>query len=385
MNIDDILKIAIAMDASDVHLKAGGRPLLRVNGVLIPLEQFPPLSPKDTEALADQMMTESQQKRFKQDLDLDLAYSLSGFGRFRGSVFQQRGSVAIALRSIPFEIKPIRELYLPKVIEKIAGFERGLVLVTGSTGSGKTTTLASIIDHINTYRRKHIITIEDPIEFLHKDKKSTICQREVGWDVQDFPRGLRSALREDPDIILVGEMRDIDTIGTALMAAETGHLVISTVHTLDAPETVNRIVSVFPPHQQRQVRIQLASILTAVISMRLIQRLDGKGRVPAVEVMITTPYIRDCILERDKTALIRDTIASGVSQYGMQTFDQSLYYLFKEGYISFEEGILHSTSPDNFRLRVQGIQSASDMAMEEMEKKMGRTVGPEADKNKGRP
>ena len=385
MNIDDILKVALAMDASDVHLKAGGRPLVRVNGLLIPLEPFPPLSPKDTEALADQIMTESQQKRFRQDLDLDLAYSLSGYGRFRGSIFQQRGSVAIALRSIPFEVKSIRELHLPEVIEKIAGFERGLVLVTGSTGSGKTTTLASMIDHINTHRRKHIITIEDPIEFLHKDKKSTICQREVGWDVQDFPRGLRSALREDPDIILVGEMRDMDTIETALLAAETGHLVISTVHTLDAPESVNRIVSVFPPHQQRQIRIQLASILTAVISMRLIQRLDGKGRVPAVEVMITTPYIRDCILERDKTALIRDTIASGVSQYGMQTFDQSLYYLFKGGYISFEEGILHSTSPDNFRLRVQGIQSMSDIALEDMERKMSRIGGPEAEKKKGRP
>jgi twitching motility protein PilT len=385
MHIDDILKIALAMDASDVHLKAGGRPLVRVNGILNSLERFPPLSPMDTEALAGQIMNESQQKRFSQDLDLDLAYSLSGYGRFRGSVFQQRGTVAISLRSIPFEIKPIRELHLPEVIEKIAGSERGLVLVTGSTGSGKTTTLASIIDHINTYQRKHIITIEDPIEFLHIDKKSTICQREVGCDVQDFPRGLRSALREDPDIILVGEMRDIDTIGTALTAAETGHLVISTVHTLDAPETVNRIMSVFPPHQQRQVRIQLASILTAVISMRLIQRLDGKGRVPAVEVMITTPYIRDCILDRDKTALIRDTIASGVSQYGMQTFDQSLYHLYKKGYISFEEGLIHSTSPDNFRLRIQGIQSTSDIAMEEMERKMSLALGPEAEKKKERP
>jgi len=385
MNIDDILKSAIAMDASDIHLKAGGRPLVRVNGILIPLEPFSELSPKDTEALADQIMNDSQRRRFKQDLDLDLAYNLSGCGRFRGSVFQQRGSVAIALRSIPFEVKSIRELRLPEVIEKIAGFERGLILVTGSTGSGKTTTLASIIDHINAHRRKHIITIEDPIEFLHEDKKSTICQREVGWDVQDFSRGLRSALREDPDIILVGEMRDLDTIETALTAAETGHLVISTVHTLDAPETVNRIVSVFPPHQQRQVRIQLAGILAAVISMRLIQCMDGKGRVPAVEVMITTPYIRDCILDRDKTALIRETIASGVSQYGMQTFDQSLYHLFKEGHISFEEGLLHSTSPDNFRLRVQGIQSASDIAMEEMERKMSRTVGPQAEKKKGRP
>jgi len=384
MHIDDILKIAVAMDASDVHLKAGGRPLVRVNGLLLPLEPFPPLTPKDTEALAAQIMNEFQQKKFREILDLDLAYSLAGYGRFRANVFNQRGTVALSFRSIPFDVKPIRELHLPEVIEKIAEYERGLILVTGSTGSGKTTTLAAIIDYINARRRKHIITIEDPIEYLHADKKSTICQREVGWDVQDFPRGLRSALREDPDIILVGEMRDIDTIETALMAAETGHLVISTVHTLDAPETVNRIVSVFPPHQQRQVRIQLAGILSAVISLRLIQRMDVKGRVPAVEVMITTPYIRDCILDRDKTMLIRDAIAAGVSQYGMQTFDQSLYYLYKEGYISFEEGLLHSTSPDNFRLRVQGIQSTSDIAQEEMERGLSRPAGFETEKKKGR-
>ena len=374
MHIDDILKIALAMDASDVHLKAGGRPLVRVNGILNSLEQFPPLSPMDTEALAGQIMNESQQKRFSQDLDLDLAYSLSGYGRFRGSVFQQRGTVAISLRSIPFEIKPIRELHLPEVIEKIAGSERGLVLVTGSTGSGKTTTLASMIDFINAHRRRHIITIEDPIEFFHKDKKSSICQREVGWDVKSFSRGLRGALREDPDIILVGEMRDLDTIETALLAAETGHLVLSTLHTLDAPETVNRIVAVFPPHQQRQIRLQLAMILRAVISMRLIPRKDGKGRLPAVEVMITTPYIQDCIQDREKTTLIRDAITAGVSQYGMQTFDQSIYHLYQQGHISFEQGLRYSTSPDDFRLRVEGIQSTIAIALEEMEKKIGQAA-----------
>jgi twitching motility protein PilT len=375
MNIDELLKVAVEMDASDVHLKVGSPPNLRVHGVLVTLAQLPKLTGKDTEDLANQIMSDFQRQRLKEDFDLDLAYSLPGFGRFRGSIFLQRNSIAISLRIIPFEVKPIRELLLPEVVEKIAQFERGLILVTGTTGSGKTTTLASIIDTINANRRKHIITIEDPIEFLHRDKKSTICQREVGWDVKSFSRGLRSALREDPDIILVGEMRDVDTIETALMAAETGHLVLSTLHTLDAPEAINRIVSSFPPHQHRQIRIQLANILAAVISMRLIPRKDGKGRVPAVEIMLTTPHIQDLIQDRDKGALIREAIAAGVSQYGMQTFDQSVHHLFKEGLISFEQGLRYSTSPDNFRLRVQGVQSTSDLTMEEMEKKMSRTAG----------
>ncbi len=370
MIIDDLLKVAIEMDASDVHLKVGNYPQFRIHGTLVPLRQLPRSTSKDIEEMAKQMMNEYQVKKLKDDLDLDLAYSLPGFGRFRGSIFYQRGSLAVSLRLIPFEVKTIRELLLPEVLEKIANYERGLVLVTGTTGSGKTTTLAAMIDFINTNRRQHIITIEDPIEYLHKDKKSTICQREVGSDVKTFSRGLRAALREDPDCILVGEMRDLDTIETAMLAAETGHLVLSTLHTLDAPETINRIISVFPPHQQRQIRIQLASILVAVISMRLIPRKDGQGRVPAVEVMITTPYIGDCILDREKTFMIRDAIAQGVSQYGMQTFDQSIYQLYTQGYISFEQGLRYSSSPDNFQLRVQGIQSTLDLALEEMEKKM---------------
>jgi twitching motility protein PilT len=368
MHINDLLKIAIEMDASDVHIKVGNHPQFRVHGILVPLTQLPKLSPKDTEEVARQVMTEAQLKRLEEDFDLDLAYSLPGFGRFRGSIFRQRGSLAVALRIIPFEVKGFADLLLPPVIEKIAATERGLVLVTGSTGSGKTTTLASIIDFINKSRREHIITIEDPIEYLHRDNMSVICQREVGWDVRSFARGLRGALREDPDIILVGEMRDLETIETAILAAETGHLVLSTLHTVDAPETINRIVSVFPPHQQRQIRIQLASILQAVISQRLIPRKDGRGRVPAVEVMLATPYVRECIQEREKTILIRDAIAAGVSQYGMQTFDQSVYLLYDKGFISFEQGLRYSTSPDNFRLRVQGIQSTQDIAMEEMEK-----------------
>jgi len=372
MVIDEFLKIAIERDASDLHLKAGNHPMIRVHGTLTPLTGFPRLTTQDTEDLAGQMMTEFQKKRLKEDLDIDLAYSLQGFGRFRGSIFHQRGSLAIALRIIPLEIKSIRQLLLPEVLEKIAFYQRGLVLVTGTTGSGKTTTLAAMLDYINTYRRENIITIEDPIEYLHKDKKSSINQREVGMDVSSFSRGLRGCLREDPDVILVGEMRDLDTIETALLAAETGHLVFSTLHTLDAPESINRIISVFAPHHQRQVRLQLASILKAIISMRLIPRMDGQGRVPAVEVMISTPYIAECVAERDKTTLIRDAVASGVSQYGMQTFDQSIYQLYRDGFISFEQGMKYSSNPDNFKLRVMGIQSTLDIALEEMEKGMSK-------------
>jgi twitching motility protein PilT len=372
MHIDDLLKIAIGMDASDVHVKVGNHPQFRVHGVLVPLTQLPRLTSKDTEDLAFQILNEAQKKRLEDDFDLDLAYSMPEFGRFRCSIFRQRGSTAIAVRIIPFEAKGFKELLLPAVVETIAAMERGLVLVTGSTGSGKTTTLASMIDFINKTQRDHIITIEDPIEYLHRDKKSVICQREVGWDVKSFASGLRGALREDPDIILVGEMRDLETIETAILAAETGHLVLSTLHTMDAPETINRIISVFAPHQQRQVRIQLASILKAVISQRLLPRKDGVGRVPAVEIMLTTAYIQECIQDEGKMFLIRDAIAAGVSQYGMQTFDQSLFQMYKREYISFEQGLLYSTSPDNFRLRVEGVQSSQDMALEEMEKSMDR-------------
>jgi len=372
MDIDELLKIAIEADASDLHLKAGNYPLIRVHGKLKPLTSISRLTVRDTLEMADQITNEYQKEMLKKDLDLDLAYSLPGFGRFRGSIYHQRGSIAIVLRIIPLEVKTIRELHLPSILEKISMEQRGLVLVTGTTGSGKTTTLAAMIDHINSHRTENIITIEDPIEYLHRDKKSTISQREVGVDVLNFERGLRASLREDPDVILVGEMRDRETIETALLAAETGHLVLSTLHTLDAPETINRIVSVFAPHHQRQIRLQLASILKAVISMRLIPTKDGKGRVPAVEVMVNTPYIADCIQDREKTSLIRDAIAQGVSQYGMQTFDQSVYQLYKEGYISYEQGLRYSSSPDNFKLRVMGVRSTLDVALEDMERSMSK-------------
>jgi twitching motility protein PilT len=377
MDIDEFLKVAIESDASDLHIKAGNYPIIRIHGKLNPLTQFPRLSPNNTFELANQVLNEHQKEKLNTDLDIDLAYSLPGFGRFRGSVYHQRGSLALVMRIIPLEVKPIRDLLLPKSIEKIALELRGLVMVTGTTGSGKTTTLASMIDHINTHRKENIITIEDPIEYLHRDKKSTISQREVGLDVTDFSRGLRASLREDPDVILVGEMRDRETIETALLASETGHLVMSTLHTLDASETINRIVTVFAPHHQRQVRLQLASIIKACISMRLIPRKDGQGRVPACEIMINTPYIQECINDRDKTLLIRDAIAAGVSQYGMQTFDQSIYQLYKDGYISYEQGLRYSSSPDNFKLRVMGIRSTLDVALEDMESEMSSIERPD--------
>lgn len=374
MKIDDFLKIAIESESSDLHLKPGNHPILRINGVLKPLTAFPRLTAEHTEGLAGQIMTGSQKSLLEEDLDLDLAYSFAGFGRFRGNIYHQRGSLAIALRIIPLEPKSIKELRLPEVLEMISLEQRGLVLCTGTTGSGKTTTLASMIDFINTQRTENIITIEDPIEYLHRDKKSTVCQREVGVDVKNFARGLRAALREDPDVILVGEMRDKETIETAIVAAETGHLVMSTLHTLDAVETINRIVSVFPPHSQKQVRFQLSSILKAVISMRLIPEKGGKGRVPAVEIMINTPYIQECIIKKEKTALIRDAIEAGVSQYGMQTFDQSIYYLYKNDLISFEQGLRYSSNPNDFKLRVAGIQSSSDVSREEMEKDLSKKI-----------
>lgn len=367
MKIDELLKISIESDASDLHLKPGNHPTLRINGVLKPLTAYPRLTAALTKELAEQIMSGSQKNILEEDLDLDLAYSFPGFGRFRGNIYHQRGSLAVALRIIPLEPKSIKELILPEVLEMISLEQRGLVLATGTTGSGKTTTLAAMIDYVNTNRKENIITIEDPIEYLHRDKKCTVCQREVGVDVTSFSRGIRAALREDPDVILVGEMRDKDTIDTALIAAETGHLVLSTLHTLDAVETINRIVSVFPPHSQKQVRFQLSSILKAVISMRLIPKKGGKGRVPAVEVMINTPYIKECIIKKEKTSLIRDAIAAGISEYGMQTFDQSIYQLYKDDAISFEQGLRYSSSPNNFKLRVAGIQSSSDMALEEME------------------
>ncbi len=379
--IDELLAIACSKGASDLHIKAGSFPFMRVNGELLPIIEASRLTAEDTLSMAFSIMNNRQKQRFKEVSEVDIAYGVSGLGRFRCNVFQQRGTVGVVLRVIPTTVRTIEELRLPSVCEKVAEERRGLILVTGTTGSGKSTTLAAMIDYINRTRTGHIITIEDPIEFLQRDKRSFVNQREVDVDTRSFSEALRGALRQDPDVILVGEMRDYETIETALTAAETGHLVLSTLHTLDATETVNRIVSVFPPHQQKGVRIQLASVLRGVISMRLVRAASAKyGRVPAVEVMINTPYIRDCIIHPEKTSLIRDAIAAGTSQYNMQTFDQSLHQLFGEELITYDEALNGASNIDEFKLRLSGIRSAADLAREDMERSLtsrsGDAVGP---------
>jgi twitching motility protein PilT len=316
--------------------------------------------------MAAAVMSTTQRQKFKESQEVDLAYSVPGLGRFRCNIFQQRGTVGLVLRVIPMQIRTIDELGLPPILKTIAEEERGLVLVTGTTGSGKSTTLAALIDYINKTRSAHVMTVEDPIEFLHRDNQSIVNQREVAVDTRSFAQALRSALRQDPDVILVGEMRDFETIETGLLAAETGHLVFSTLHTLDATETINRIISVFPPHQQKQVRLQLASVLKAVVSQRLMPRADGQGRAPAVEVLISTPFIRDCIVDKEKTHLIHGAISAGTSQYGMQSFDQSIFNLFQQGLVSLEEALRWASNVDEFKLKVQGISTTSDMSRDQM-------------------
>ncbi len=369
--IDDLLRMAMSFGASDLHLRAGSTPVIRVNGELRPLSGVNKLSQEETLEMAFSMMSNRQKQHFKEVFEVDIGYGVSGLGRFRVNIFQQRNSIGIVARVIADKVKNFAELGLPPILNKVAEELRGLILVTGTTGSGKSTTLSAIVDHINETRNSHIVTIEDPIEFLHKDKESFITQREVDVDTRSFAEALRGSLRQDPDVILVGEMRDLETIETALVAAETGHLVLSTLHTLDAQETLTRIISAFPPFQQKSIRIQLAGLLKAVVSQRLMKSTAGNSRVPAVEVLISTPLIRDYILHEDKTSSIRDAIAAGTSQYGMQTFDQSLFYLYSSGLVSLEEALRGSTNPDEFRLRLAGIQNTTAMAKEEMEKISG--------------
>jgi len=356
--IDDLLKVATSHGASDLHLKVGAFPVMRIGGELHPVGEAARLKQEDTLDMAFAMMSNRQKQRFKEASEVDIGYGVAGLGRFRANIFQQRGTVSIVLRVIPDQTMGTAELGLPPVIESIAKERRGLILVTGATGSGKSTTLAAMIDCINSTRGGHIVTIEDPIEFLHRDKQSFVTQREVDVDTRSFAEALRGALRQDPDVILVGEMRDHETIETALTAAETGHLVLSTLHTLDATETITRIVSSFPSHQQKSVRIQLAGILKAVISMRLVRAARGAGRVPAIEVLVSTALIRDHIMNEEKTYMIREAIAAGTSQYGMQTFDQSLFHLVQSDLISLEEALHNASNPDEFKMRVSGIVSA---------------------------
>ncbi len=367
MDLNQILLEALSQEASDVHIKVGLPPIMRVNGVLKPWNKIKPFDLNDVSKMAFGLMNDWQKERFIKNREVDMGYEVYGLGRFRVNVFQQRGKMRIALRIVPYQIKSLEELHLPPVIRNIALEQRGLILVTGTTGSGKSTTLASMIDIINNERNCHIITIEDPIEFIHEDKKSIIDQREIGSDTSTFSSALRVALRQDPDVILVGEMRDFETIETALTAAETGHLVMSTLHTLNATETITRIISVFPPYHQKQVRLQLAGVLKGVISQRLVPRADGMGRVPAVEVLVSTARVRECIIEKDKTNEINDAIAKGVTAYGMQSFDQSLMFLLKAGLITYEEALKHCTNPDDFALRVKGILASSDTTWEDFE------------------
>ena len=360
MELNEILQIALRSGASDIHLKAGLPPMFRIDGALVPLKDARRLPPEEVARMALGIMNEYQREKFKQTNEVDLAYGVPGLGRFRVNVFQQRGSIGVVLRVIPFRIQTIEQLMMPKVLEKVAGESRGLILVTGTTGSGKSTTLAAMVDFINATETCHIMTIEDPIEFLIRDKRSIVNQREVGVDTMSFGQALKSALRQDPDVILVGEMRDLETIETALTAAETGHLVMSTLHTLDATETINRIISAFPPYQQKQVRLQLGAVLRAVISQRLVPRADGHGRVPAAEILLATTRVRELVEDKDRTREIPDAIAQGHVAYGMQTFDQSLMGLYRSGLVSYEEALRQATNPDDFALRVSGISGTSD-------------------------
>ena len=371
MELNEILQIALRGGASDIHLKAGLPPMFRVDGSLVPLKDARRLPPEEIARMAFSIMNDYQKEKFKQTNELDLAYGVPGLGRFRVNVFQQRGTIGAVLRVIPFKILTCEQLMLPKVLEKTSLSERGLILVTGTTGSGKSTTLAAMIDHINANETCHIMTIEDPIEFLIRDKRSIVNQREVGVDTLSFGQALKSALRQDPDVILVGEMRDLETIETALTAAETGHLVMSTLHTLDATETINRIISVFPPYQQKQVRMQLGSVLKAVVSQRLVPRADGRGRVAAVEVLIATARVREMVEDKDRTREIPDAIVQGHQTYGMQTFDQSLMFLLQQGLVSYDEALRQTSNPDDFALRVSGISATSDSSWDDFEKPKG--------------
>lgn len=358
-NFKSAITELVKRGGSDLHLKVGRAPTIRVAGELEPLQQQP-IKPDELKSLAEQLMTPRQVKEFAEHKEADFAIGVPGVGRFRTNVFQQRGTLAFVFRSIPYEIKTIDELLLPAVLKDISLKPRGLVLITGVTGSGKSTALAAMIHHINTNRRVNVITIEDPIEFLHRDGMSNISQREVGSDTLSFDSALRHVLRQDPDVILIGEIRDKNTLETAMKAADTGHLVFSTLHTTDATQTINRIISFFPPHEEDSIRNILSTSLEAVVSLRLVPKKDGTGRVPACEVLVNTAAVRDNIRDSEKSLNIPELIKSGSVQYGMQSFDQSLMRWYKEGAISKEAAMYASTNASEFELRLQGIEGTSD-------------------------
>jgi twitching motility protein PilT len=354
-----VLQELVKRGASDLHLKVGRPPALRISGELMPMD-VPPLRPEDLRFVAEQLMTPKQIQEFVEHKEADFALGVPGIGRFRVNAYQQRGTIAFAFRTIAFQAQTVEELHLPAVVADIAMRPRGLVLVTGVTGSGKSTALAAMIHHINLSRRANVITIEDPIEFLHRDINCNINQREIGTDTGAFAQALRRVLRQDPDVILIGEIRDIETLDTALKAADTGHLVFSTLHTTDATQTINRVLSFYPPHQQQEVRFMLASALQAVISLRLVPRMDKPGRIPAAEILTNTAAVRDNILDMTRSLNIPDLIKDGTVQYGMQTFDQSLMQWYSKGVVSYESALFYATNPTEFALKVQGVAGSSD-------------------------
>ncbi len=359
MDLDSLLWEAVDQGASDLHLRAGSAPILRIDGEMVPMRDESVLSAGDTRELADHILRHHQ-IQIEAKHEIDVGYALKELGRFRVNIFTNSGQIGIVLRIMPPEPLAIQELNLPRILERVAAETRGLVLVTGVTGSGKSTTLAAMIEHINRTRARHIITIEDPIEYVHTDKRCLITQRQIGIDSESFHNALRAALRQDPDVILIGEMRDKETIDAAILASETGHLVFSTLHTIDAVETLIRIISTYPPFQQQQVRAQLADVLRAVVSQRLMPRADAEGLVPAVEILINSKHVSDCIRDSKRTSRIRQAMAEGGSQYGMQTFDQSLLSLYELGLITEEVAIESATTPNDMKLQMRGIVSGLD-------------------------
>jgi twitching motility protein PilT len=365
-NIDEALKYVVDREGSDLHVKVESPPVARVHGDLWALKDSEPLTPTETEKALHTIADEHHLTEFEEHGEVDFSYELPGVSRFRVNAFRQRGAVSIALRAIPFQVRTIDDLGLPEVVRKLADEPRGIILLTGTTGSGKSTTLAAMIDHINSTKARHVVTMEDPIEYLHRDKLSIINQREIGADTESFARAMRRVLRQDPDVILIGEMRDEETVRTALSAAETGHLVMSTLHTLDATETINRIIDFFPPHLQQQGRVMLASTLRGAVSQRLVPRADREGRVAVSEVMAVTGRIQDLILNPEETGKISEVIAEG-DFYGMQTFDQALLGYVREGMVSEEVAMETASSPHDFKLmlaaggqRASGIEQVVD-------------------------
>jgi twitching motility protein PilT len=361
MNIKQLLEKTIELGASDLHIKPGIAPVVRVNGKLQRMN-FPAPTPREMEEVARKILTPLQREKFESTREVDFAFGVTGLARFRANFYVQRSSIVMVFRHVPVNIKKVDELMLPPVIAELALRPRGLILVTGTVGSGKSTTLAAMMQAINQSLNASIITIEDPIEFLHRDEKSIVNQREVGSDTASFHDALRHILRQDPNVIMIGEIRDVETMEIALKAADTGHLVLSTLHTVDAPQTINRIISFFPPHNHQEIRYLLASTLQAVISQRLVRRADGTGRVPAVEVLVTTGTVRECIINPEKTPLLHQVMREGVTTHQMQTFDQALMKLYQDGLVTLDDALRASSKPHELTLRLKGIQATSDQS-----------------------